>query len=150
MKGQVYKAKKRTILYMVLTPIIYIVLFYGVYYLAMSLERQPISDYYLNTMRFTSFLCATIGSFLSFYIANMILWDKLKRKMRQYKYDRLINHYNLCLKHMENKDYQKALQIYNKVFGNSNQPTAHIIRVALKVAHNQTLEDEYLNVWDVI
>lgn len=144
MKGKIFEAKKKTKKLILLTPVIFLGIYFTTFYIFVSLEDKPILNSYLTQLQIISSIISTVVTFIIFRILYFIFWNKIKKRFECLKNKRTIFHYNLCLKLMENKKYDKALYFYNKIFKNSEQPLASILRVALKVHNNETLSDEYI------
>jgi len=151
MKNRVKTAKKKTWIYISLTPIVFVVLYFGFLTMLKGMQTtMPLTDYMLSQIRFSSYLVAGVGTFCFYYISYILTWNNLKREVSFHKSERLVFHYNLCLRLINENEYKKALITYNGIFGNSNQSVAHIIRVALKVAYKEPLEDELITMENVL
>jgi hypothetical protein len=79
-----------------------------------------------------------------FKLIMSFTWDSLIKRKYDIRDKRLVNSYNLCLKHIENKDLDKATIIFVNAFKGKNNKYEDILRVAIKAANNYSLNDEYL------
>ena len=90
------------------------------------------------------FLCV-IFYFMFFEAIKPFIWNNIITRKYDIRDKRIVHSYNLCLKHIENKDLEKASTVFVNAFKGKNNWYEQILRVAIKTANNLSLGDEHLN-----
>lgn len=141
---RIKKAKQQSWYALYISVFIFIMSYTLFYFFAVGVETKPISDFILANIMRTTLLISIVVSVGFLYGRTKFIWDRIFNKFEHVKSERTRHHYNLCLSHIENKKYDKALKIYNDIFKGTDRPMDHILRVALKVYNGDSLVDECL------
>jgi len=149
-KNRVKKAKNISWVFIPVAFIICTVTFFGLLKLwnyGIEVSHCAPCENEETHIQFLSSLTSILFSILIYSSIYDKIWDKIKNQKIYYQNVRGINHYNLCLKHIENNNYQKALKIYNEIFKGEHRESS--LSLALKVLNKESLKDEMLNVEDI-
>ena len=144
MKGQVYKAKRKTIYLIISTPLMFLFFYMGYKWLLNVIDNITVYTDTLNIYFLTSIIMGLIGCLFYYKIVYTLIWNKIIKRYKHIKENKHINHYNLCIKHIDNMDFNSALKVYNKVFKNNDSYLGKIINLSLKVVFRKSLKDEYI------
>ena len=142
--GRIKTTRKKTWYTFYISIAIFIVVYAVVYIISISMEEKYPLASTINSIEILSFMIALISSVGFLYGRIKLLWDKIKLEIDDVRTQRLIHHYNLCLKYINTNQYDKAVKVYKDIFQGTNKPTEYILRVMLKVYKGKSLIDEYL------
>lgn len=144
MKGQIYQAKRNTKIHYVISLIFGGVVTYGLYNL-FTFNVKPDDP---NLSLYTGLgIFFGIVSGLSFLLMGIsLIWNNVNKRNTKLQIDRYLHHYNRCIEHFKNKEYDKIKIIYNNFLKDQDmfKPLTARIRLAYRAAKHKDLEKEML------